>query len=188
VKLLFTLVCALAIASPDAVARCAPRFERGLAKPQTITLTGPLPSVPAFYLRVFANPNRDVIVFFKPDDVVEALNELYKLAPTEAHNPVRGEQRNYLDAILGDLPLEEDTDLFKYTLRDRKNWVRQDALVQELLRTGRVAIRTDNAREDPKTITMVEQWPNADEHSAATRWFCLPDGLPLFEFWNEIAD
>jgi len=150
-------------------ARCGPSrmTTSGISKPREIALEGSRRGVyagPAFYLRVITNPNRPLVLFFKPEDVVAAL-----------------QNDSWLAVIQQDLPLHTDTDLFKYRLRGTRYWFGLEALVTELLGSGRAAVAlaghagdlTDPERGNIPSIVMVT------EGKERAFWFCTQDGLEL---------
>jgi len=178
---------ALSLVAPlDSFARCGPsRLREHVTKPQTITLQGAergVRAAPAFYLRL---PNQWVMMFFKPEDIVEQLKKAGARDQVEVSTP--GSTQAYYDAITRDLPLKEDTDLFKYVLQDRSSLTRQEVVIAELLKLGRVYVdewpfqdaKRDPVydRDDPTTLTMVSQG-TADFEIA--RYFCEPGSKELF--------
>jgi hypothetical protein len=142
---------------------------------------------PAFYLRM-ANPW--VMLFFKPEDVVAWLKQ-----------PAFVQPNKYLDMISKDLPLEEDTDLFKYVLADSDLFHTQDVLVSDLLKLGQVRIddwpfansKRDPFydRQDPTTVIMVSK--KFDNFEEEWRLFCEPlrnkgETREIFEITYVIVD
>jgi len=135
---------------------------------------------PAFYLR---DAEHSLVLFFKPQDVVAALEEHVNGAKKDARlAPI-------LVAVRADLPLKEDTDLFKYELRG-KGW--QDLLdnvMATLLDAGHVDIDlhpfhiagSDSSKQhdadDPTSIKRVGA-------SEAGRFYCVDFGRTLLDVEN----
>ena len=101
-----------------------------------------------------------------------------------------------LAEIRRDQPLREDTDLFKYGLRDVGFASRFDYLLAELLDTGHVAVdrwplhrgnpKADliEDREDPVQIRRVS-WKNEGGDGRA---YCTPDGTLLVSVLHTFYD
>src|SRR5690349_15433555 len=120
----------LAAMAPNANARRGPSRlgNPAISKPLVIALNASSRGVygePAFYLRV-PSPSRSLVMFFKPDDVVDVLQSMGEWG--------RGEPQAMLANIERELPLKTDTDIFKYQLRSFTLWSAKDWLVTELLR------------------------------------------------------
>jgi len=173
-----TMVLLLAVAT-GADARCGPsrRGNPAISAPQPITLNASsrgVFSAAAFYLHV-PGSDRRLVLFFKPDDVVDALQKLRDSGLDDAGV--------LLSAIQPELPLRGDSDLFQYMMRSYNLWSARDWLVTELLSNGRAALAragvagdvTDPARGDIRSIVMVTQ--GADDKF----WFCTQDGEQLHE-------
>jgi len=100
------------------------------------------------------------VFFFKPEDVVRVIE---KFARDGAPN--NGAAVAVLDRIRRDLPLKEDTDLFKYAVRDMRFANSLESVVTELLDAGHAAVdfwplhdsgaSAGNDAHDPSTIVRV---------------------------------
>jgi len=186
---LASLLLVLSLIAPlDTFARCGPSRLRGhVTKPVTITLKGAergIRNAPAFYLR---QPNQWVMMFFKPEDIIEQLKKDGARYRAEILTMAASGAQAYLDAITRDLPLKEDTDLFKYVLHDRSFLTRQEVVIAELLKLGQVYVDhwpfqdakrdpIDDA-DDPTTLTMVSQGTSDEE---IARYFCESGGAEVF--------
>jgi hypothetical protein len=172
-----TMVFLLAAAGADA--RCGPsrRGNPAISAPQPITLTASSRGVftaAAFYLHV-SGSGRRLVLFFKPDDVVDALQKLRDSGLDDAGV--------LLSAIQPELPLRGDRDLFQYMMRSYNLWSARESLVTELLRSGRAALAqagaagdfTNPDRGDIRSIVMVTE--SGDDKF----WFCTQDGAELHE-------
>jgi len=137
-----------------------------------------------FYL---AGPFQKFVLFFKPDDVL-ALVEMRA-----------GDNRDFqevLNAMRGDLPLERDTDLFKYALLNRAWNVDMQYLVASLLDSGKVFVDLGmihrsgatppdpNDAYDPISIKRV----NWEMRGANGRTYCTDIGLTLLQVTDTIYD
>ena len=127
---------------------------------------------PAFYLR---DTEHMLVLFFKPQDVVAALEKQdAKLA-------------SLLTAVRSDLPLKEDTDLFKYEFRGEGWHGLMDHIVANLIDAGHVDIdllplhvagaesTKGSDADDPTAITRVP-WHNSN---ADGRLYCIDFGRKL---------
>ncbi len=95
----------------------------------TIQLEAGIRDKPAFYLRE-SPPER--VLFFRPEDLLGLLHGW------DANQ--QQEIKVTLDQMRADLPLKEDTDLFKYALRDARFGAAIEYLAAELLESGKAAI------------------------------------------------
>ena len=101
-RVIAALVVCLSIAG-HAGARCGPSrlTNRDISRPETIQLTARdrgLLDAPMFYWRTLTNPNRNTVLLFKPEDVVDALSARIKDAKP-------GQTDALLKMIQQDLPL-----------------------------------------------------------------------------------
>jgi len=135
-----TVVCALLVAvAANASEGCGQRELRDkstaavMLSPEKVFASGQ----PLFYLR-YTNDVR--VLYFRPEDVVAFLEE--ELAGLRAKYPsvTFSETGIPLDWIRQDLPLKEDTDLFKYGLRNPAFALDIDLLVADLLDKGQAAV------------------------------------------------
>jgi hypothetical protein len=195
-RLSIALLALLLVAPTDVFARCGPSRLRGnVTKPETIKLNGAERGVrdaPAFYLRM-ANPW--VILLFKPEDIVEQLKKDGARYHAEDLATAAGQTQKYFDAISRDLPLKENTDLFKYVLQERGFATRQDFMVSELLKLGQVYVDEwpfqDAKRDplydndDPTTLTMISKGEGETEE---VRYFCESGHKELFSITYIIND
>jgi len=164
------LLVVLFVSTSDALARCGPsRLSGGITKPVVIKLNAAERGVreaPAFYIQL---PHLFVLLYFKPEDVVAQL----KAQKSE----------EYLAAISRDLPLERDTDLFKYILENNRFHFQQEFLISDLLKLGQAYIDDwpyRDAKRDPSDdrgdrniVVMVSKMGAGEEW----RLFCEPLGL-----------
>ena len=134
------VVCALLIA--DTVQASDGCGQRELRDKSTATLVLSPTKVfasgqPLFYLRYTDDLH---LLYLRPEDVVAFLEE--ELAGLRAKYPsvTFSETRLPLGWIRQDLPLKEDTDLFKYGLRERGFALDLDILVAALLDKGQAAV------------------------------------------------
>ena len=174
-RLAIAVVALLSFVSSDAMARCGPsRLSGGITKPEVIKMNAlerGVRDAPAFYMQL---PQSWVLLYFKPEDVVA---QLKKAGGTNDTTDA------YLTAITHDLPLKEDTDLFKYVLQNSDFHSRQEFLVSDLLKLGQAYIDDwpyrdakhdpDDDRDDRKVLVMVSKMGLDEEW----RLFCEPLGL-----------
>lgn len=108
--------------------------KRALQSADTIQLDTPKHGAreqPAFYLR---DPEHSLVLFFKPQDVIAALEKHVNGPKKDARlAPI-------LSAVRADLPLKEDTDLFKYEFRGEGWRGLIDHVVATLLDAGHADI------------------------------------------------
>jgi hypothetical protein len=159
----------------------------------TIALKPGVRAQPAFYLR---STQYMLVLFFKPDDVVALLQDW--IAKEKADKPAswRSDLEDPLEWIRRDLPLKEDTDLFKYVLRDEGFGTRLDYLAAGLLDDGNGAVDfwpvhvagSESSRLndgfDPTTIKRV-YWSTrgGDGHM-----YCKTDGFGILSIVETIND
>ncbi|HEV8443778.1 MAG TPA: hypothetical protein VGQ27_09870 [Steroidobacteraceae bacterium] len=138
---------------------------------------------PAFYLR---EPEHNLVLFFKPRDVLTVLEQR------------AGDSRlaNVVAEIRADLPLKEDTDLFKYDLRGEGFDGLLDFIVADLLDAGHAVVDyvpihaagSDSSRlndvYDPTTIKRVH-WEN---RGGDGRTYCSADGFFILDVTDTIND
>ena len=180
------VVCALlAAGTADASEGCG---QRELRNKSTATLMLDPANVfasgqPLFYLRY----TNDVhVLYFRPEDVVAVLEA--ELAGLRAKYPAVtfSESRIPLGWIRQDLPLKEDTDLFKYGLRHPEFALDMDVLVAELLDKGLAAVDflplriprqgiDNDSLNDPSSIKRVN-WKTRDEEG---RIYCDAGGREI---------
>lgn len=138
------------------------------------------PRVPEFYLRMRTSLT---LVYLLPDDVVDALGEFANL-PSAAR---------LQDLIRHDLPLKEDTDLFKYVTRDNDALGDVERALDVVLKQGKAAIdgwpcgagilAPHYLPKDPMTVTVISFGDEAQEDG---RWYCFPEHQLLFGQWYVI--
>jgi hypothetical protein len=179
---------AILVSAQSAVAECT---KRELLAKSTVTikldgLAGGVREHPAFYLRDMDHPN---VFFFKPEDVARVIE---KFARDSAPND--GAAVAVLERIRRDLPLKEDTDLFKYAVRDIRFTNSLDSLVTELLDAGHADVDfwplhdsgafAGNDAFDPSTILRV-QWRS---RGGDGRKYCDAKGFEIFSITDTIND
>jgi len=130
----------------------------------------------------FADSQLRFVLFFKPEDVL-ALVE-------------KSEQQEVIDAMRRDLPLDRDTDLFKYALRNSHFEHHVIDLLTDLLDAGKVFVDISgvhhpgktppdpNDQIDPRVIKRV----NWATRGADGRTYCTDWGLKLLEITDMIYD
>jgi hypothetical protein len=135
----------------------------------------------------FLGPDQRFVLFFKPEDVVALVERL------------AGNDRDFqmvLEAIRGDLPLDRDTDLFKYALLNSAWEVNLNHFMAGLLDEGNVFVDIGmihrpaaappdpNDQYDPRSIRRVD-WKarGADGYT-----FCTDFGLELLQVVETIYD
>lgn len=191
-KALLMLTCLLACGSAHAVDYCTARELRA-KDTVTIDLKPGVREQPAFYLR---STQYMLVLFFEPEDVVALLQEW--IAKEHADKPAswRSDLEDPLEWIRRDIPLKEDTDLFKYVLRDEGFGARLDYLAAGLLDDGDAAVDfwpvhvagSESSRLndgfDPATIKRVF-WSNrgGDGHM-----YCKTDGFGILSTIETIND
>ena len=122
------LLFATAAGAADPVVYCTDRELRA-KDTTTIQLQAGVRDQPAFYLREDM-PER--VLFFRPEDVL-ALFDSWSVNQQQ-------EVRATLERIRSDLPLKEDTDLFKYALRDAHFGAIVEYMAADLLEMGKAAV------------------------------------------------
>jgi len=151
----------------------------------TIQLQAGVRDQPAFYLREDM-PER--VLFFRPEDVL-ALFDSWSVNQQQ-------EVRATLERIRSDLPLKEDTDLFKYALRDAHFGAIVEYLAADLLEMGKAAVDFSplhmpgkeavqpNDQFDPSSIKRV-YWKTrgGDGHK-----YCDPRGFGILTIVETIND
>ncbi len=144
---------------------------------------GVLRKQPAYY---FTGPSQRFVIFFDPKEVVAKVEESARQDASI---------RPALEAMQRDLPLAEDTDLFKYGLRNVAFAFHFKHLVANLLDAGLAMVDRmsfhDPARippdindSDPAYIKRVD-WAT---RGAEGRKYCDPLGLELLDVVDLIAD
>jgi hypothetical protein len=187
------LLVMLAGMAPVAFGRCGPSWfsEHGVRKPVTVTLAGPQRNegdAPVFYLR--SERKEWFLLTVRPEDLVRTLEDYGAKPDGRATGDNGGTLRYFYEQVTRDLPLKEDTDLFKYVLRDNRLDAWFDRLTPDLMTKGLVGIDlapyqdhnpgTNNEVLDPTTLTIVSVFDGDQERS---RYFCTPDGKLLLEHW-----
>ncbi len=159
---------------------------------ETVQLIPGVRDKPAFYLR---NTWPSLVLFFKPEDVVALFED--RIAKERADKPAmqRSDFQDRLDWIRADLPLKEDTDLFKYALREDGFAVYLEYWVADLLDRGHAAVDFSplhiagsessrlNDPLDPTTIKRVF-WKN---NGGDGRKYCDPKGLGILSVVDTIS-
>jgi hypothetical protein len=129
---------------------------------------------PAFYLR---GADQRFTYFFEPDHV---------LAVVEAKKAAHPGLQNSLERMRLDLPLREDTDLFKFALRDPTFAWLLDYFVAELFDAGHGSIEF-LPLDQPVNLTVIRRVSWSDRETAG-RKYCRQDGLELLEIVDVIID
>jgi len=181
------VVCALLVAgAANASGGCGQRELRDKSA-ATVTLSPEkvfASGQPLFYLRY---TNGVHVLYFRPEDVVAFLEE--ELAGLRARYPTMtfSETRLPLGWIRQDLPLKEDTDLFKYGLRNPGFALDIDLLVAGLLDKGLAAVdflplrnphqEAGNSHDpnDPSSIKRID-WNTREEEG---RIYCDASGREI---------
>jgi hypothetical protein len=178
-KALLTLICVLAVASADAAAGCGPsRFtSRTLTRPKTISLDTVARTSPAFYLRVEAR-SRDLVMYFKADDVISELTRMAAASLKSSDDAAYKDLHEFLERVARDLPLKENTDLFKYAIEDPERSKRIDDLVSEMLNDGMLSLGGAQQSEGIRQIIKIADFSRSNEENAV--WFCTTDGYEIF--------
>jgi len=179
------VVASLLFCAHAAVAECSKRELRAKST-ATISLEPDVRLRPAFYLR-----QSWTLLFFRPEDVVGVI-EAEAADDSSNHERIAA----VVERIRRDLPLKEDTDLYKYGVHDLEFAAQLSYRVAKLLDAGRAAVdfwpthesgsRTDelNDKFDPVTIKRV-QW---ETRGGNGRRFCNIDGIEFFSVVDEIYD
>lgn len=138
---------------------------------------------PGFYLA--AARDQYIVFFFKPEDVL-------------AHVEKRADRKKLevtLEAMRRNLPLDRDTDLFKYALSDQEFELDLPYLLAELLDSGKAFIDIGliyhpeksppdpNDEFDPRVILRV----NWKTDGASGRTYCTERGLEVHDVLDSIA-
>jgi len=190
-KHVLALVCILAAASFDAAAGCKPSLLKRDVSKTVINLNGTergARAAPAFYLQ---NPTLHLVLFFKPEDVSEVLRKQEARYAEENLASALAQHREYMQTLLGSLPLKSNKNLFEFVLAGASE-LREEVMVSDLLKEGKASIgdwsflddKLNEELRDMKTITMYSK--GGSEESA--RWFCTPLNQKLFGFTYIIYD
>lgn len=157
--------------------------KRALQSRDTVTIQLDTPkhgtrAQPAFYLR---DTEHSLVLFFKPQDVVAALEKL-------ANGPKPDTRLSQiLSAVRADLPLKDNTDLFKYEFHGEGWHGLADNVVATLLDAGHVDIDLNplhvpgsesskpSDADDPSAIKRV-RWQSGDTNGAL---YCIDFGRTL---------
>ncbi len=185
-KYAIALAVLVVFASQNATAACSKRELRS-RDTTTIELVPGVREQPAYYL---AYPDQYRVLYFKPVDVVAWIKQ--KLDATDPSGQ-RAQRNRYLDLLAPDFPLKEDTDLFKYGLRNMEFAYDIPFLVSSLMDSGRVYVDLAPFRTrdwtsphdvDPMSIKRVN-WakPGYDGHK-----YCDMRGVELFSVTDAIYD
>ena len=159
----------------------------------TIQLTPGVREKPAFYLRSMSS---SAVFFFKPEDLVAQLEKWIAIEGANTPATHRFDLHGPLDWIRRDLPLKEDTDLFKYALRDLSFADRLDYLAADLLDSGHAAVDlwpvhiagTESSRlNDPLDPTTVKR-VNWRTRGGDGRKYCSADGFGIIAIVETIYD
>jgi hypothetical protein len=189
-KLLALAACAsLALMSAHAQAKCGPKRSKYTkpGAPVTITLHGPDLGTPVYY---WHDRSTYTLLYFRPADLIA----YFEGFPPQGDNGAIAAALLY--NIKVDQPLEEATDLFRYTLIDHRFDAIMNAAISGLMKEGKVTLdqwifrdeakTQEQAANDPKTILMVSQL--GENHEEAARWFCTQQGNVLFKIGYVIYD
>jgi hypothetical protein len=169
----------LAAAAPGG---CGPTKEQlaslkpAILAPQTINVDPSRSTAPSFYVH---HNDRDVMLLFKPDDLVAQLRAILALLRQKGQSYPAQQLEGLLARIQSDLPLRGPTDLLTYRLW-RLDWEWHiDSVLADLMKQGKVTVDQTpfrspndgglNDSRDPKTIELIVQ---AWDHSEIARWFC----------------
>jgi len=143
----------------------------------------------AFYLR---DTRKDLVFFFKPEHVL-ALLESWSVHAVASDRSTFAES---LERVRSDLPLKEDTDLFKYGIHSNIFNARLDDLVVELLDAGHAMIDfyplhdsgryagSDHDQYDPVKLKRVH-WANRGGNG---RQYCNDEGRDILFIVDTIHD
>lgn len=165
---------------------CSPRQLRA---PETVTINlypeaHEMRKKPGFYL-AGPEPNHYIVFFFKPEDVLALVEKRAE----------RQDLKATLEAMRRDLPLDRDTDLFKYALRDQEFEFVLQYLLADLLDSGKGFIDIGltyhpeksppdpNDEFDPRVILRV----NWKTEGATGRSYCTDRGLLVHDVMDSIA-
>ena len=175
----------IAIVTRDAFAECR-TDSLAKSKPTTIKLNAierGLKDGPVFYLR---SQDADFVMRFKPDDVIAQLREWIDPQKTGLPAYKLPDARAYLEAIERDLPVKDDADLFKYTLRNPGFASLMADLVSDLLDDGKSAIiywpmyvATAKLGAGLGETTQIEKVSEREQHSLS-RLYCDDSGHVVF--------
>jgi hypothetical protein len=137
---------------------------------------------PAYYL---SDPGRSFVFFFRPEDVLEVVDAYHSDSKVE----------RMLARIRDDLPLKEDTDLFKYSVLDAGYSGPLVFFVASLLEKGNAIVdfvplqkprQTSQERDDPKDPALIKRvdWTS---RGVAGRKYCTGLGFELLNIIDEIS-
>ena len=165
------LVAFVPLYAADAFADCSKRELRaGDTITAELTHAAQIRERPAFYLRV---PSVNTVLFFRPEDVLTTLASRL------------GQRPRMLDLLRADLPLRENTDLYKYVVNDDSALWPMEYVVATLLTSGRVSVDywpLSDTRHDPMTIKVV-RWSKTHANG---RKFCDEAGHEFYVVLDEI--
>lgn len=120
------------------------------------------------------------LLYFRPEDLVTSLEKFLATETGSNHDSRFGDATlapALLDNIKVDLPLTESTDLFRYSLIDRRFDAVMNAVIADLMKEGRFMLDQwllDESRAN--SIVMVSRADGED-----TRWFCTATDEVLFK-------
>jgi hypothetical protein len=112
-------------------------------------------------------------VLMPPDSVVNFLkseverNGLYKAD-------------DLLALIKADIPLSDDTDIDKYTLKNHKLWNSPEFIASKLLEDANASVISWAELDDKQNVLDIELL-HLEAHGGKWRVFCGPDGEEIFE-------
>jgi|KBSMisStandDraft_5_1062788.scaffolds.fasta_scaffold398066_1 hypothetical protein len=181
-RILLVIACLFACGAAQAEKYyCGPaKAKPPMSKPEVITLNREARKGPAFYARV-----DQLVMFFKPEDVLEAARANQKHFVDLKIPAYIAQQAAFIDAIAADLPLKEHADLFKYSFRDKFFGTSAQAVIDVLLEQGRASVgdwqhfgdKVNPDLDDAKIILRASQYSGGEEIS---RTYCTEYGAVLF--------
>jgi len=150
------------------------------AKPEVITLNREARKTPAFYAHVGR-----YVIFFKPEDVLEAARARERYWTENNFPAYARQQAGFIASLSADLPLKEHADFYKYSLRDKFYKPAAEGVIDLLLEQGRASVgewqhfddALDSDRADAKFILRASTFSGSEETS---REYCAADGTVLF--------